>query len=180
MQAVAAEQEEIRGQLEEVRKIAATLDPSQGSNKNRKRRFGRLQKRLRNSGDAVRMQMAVMMAAWLVGLFAGGDLAGLPVDNLELERWFRKPKGHARRIHGRSHAGVRIVQEGATLALVLDAHDSHEGPFTGEDLVAYREAQPPPDEQEALRRRKVMRKARSKKKRPDLLAELEPRYRDAS
>jgi hypothetical protein len=180
VQAVAAEQEVIRGQVEEVRKIAATLDPSQGNNKNRMRRYKRLQKRLEKSGDPARMQMAVMMAAFMVGVFAGGDLSGLPVDNLELERWFRKPKGHARRIHGHSHAGVRIVQEGATLALVLDAHSSHEGPFTGEELMAYREAQPPPDEQEALRRRKVMRKARSKKKRPRLLAELEQRYLDAS
>ncbi len=180
MSAVAAEQEVIRGQVEEVRKIAATLDPSQGNSKNRKRRFGRLQKRLAQSGDAVRRQMAVTMAAFLVGLFAGGDLPGLPVDNLELERWFRKPKGHARRIHGRSHAGVGIVQEGATLVLVLDAHGNQDGPFRGEDLVAYREAQPPPDEQEALRRRKVMRKARSKKKRRRLLAELEQRYLDAA
>jgi hypothetical protein len=170
----------IREQVAEVRKIAATLDPRQGNSKNRKRRFGRLQKRLAQSGDPVRRQMAVVMAAFLVGLFAGGDLAGLPVDNLELERWFRKPKGHARRIHGHSHAGVRIVQEGATLALVLDAQGSRDGPFTGEDLVAYREAQPPPDEQQALHRRKVMRKARSKKKRLGLLTELEQRYRDAS
>ena len=37
-------------------------------------------------------------------------------------------------------------------------------------------AKPPVDEQEAVSRRKVMRKARSKKKRPLLLAELERRY----
>jgi hypothetical protein len=32
--------------------------------------------------------MAVVMAAFLVGLFAGGDVEGLPEENLELERWF--------------------------------------------------------------------------------------------
>ena len=38
------------------------------------------------------------------------------------------------------------------------------------------DARPPADEQEAIKRRKVMRKARSNKKRPALLASLELRY----
>ena len=62
----------------------------------------------------------------------------------------------------------------------MDAHVGHAGPFTAAELVAYRGAQPPVDEQEAVRRRKVMRKARSKKKRPLLLAELERRYINGS
>ena len=49
-------------------------------------------------------------------------------DNLDLERWFRLPKGHERRIHGHRHAGVRIVQEGPTLVHALDAH--HDPPRT--------------------------------------------------
>jgi len=180
LQAVAAEQVLIREQVKEVQRIAATLDPKRGDSATRQKRFRRLRKRLKGSGDPVRVQMAVVMAAFLVGLFAGGDLEGLPVDNLDLERWFRRPKGHERRIHGRRHAGVRIVQEGATLVLVLDAHAGHADPFTAAELVPYRAAKPPPDEQEAVRRRKVMRKARSKKKRRLLLAELERRYSDAS
>jgi hypothetical protein len=180
LQAVAAEQVQIREQVKEVQRIAATLDPKRGDSATRQKRFRRLRKRLKGSGDPVRVQMAVVMAAFLVGLFAGGDLEGLPVDNLDLERWFRRPKGHERRIHGHRHAGVRIVQEGATLVLVLDAHAGHADPFTAAELVPYRAAKPPPDEQEAVRRRKVMRKARSKKKRRMLLAELERRYSDAS
>ena len=180
LQAVAAEQVQIREQVKEVQRIAATLDPKRGDSAMRQKRFRRLRKRLKGSGDPVRVQMAVVMAAFLVGLFAGGDLEGLPVDNLDLERWFRRPKGHERRIHGHRHAGVRIVQEGATLVLVLDAHAGHADPFTAAELVPYRAAKPPPDEQEAVRRRKVMRKARSKKKRRMLLAELERRYSDAS
>jgi hypothetical protein len=43
-------------------------------------------------------------------------------------------------------------------------------------LVGYRNAQRPADEQAAVARRKIMRKARSKKKRPQLLADLERRY----
>lgn len=180
LEAVAAEQEAIRGQVGEVRKIAATLDPSRGSAARRRRRFRRLRRRLAASADPVRRQMAAVMAAFLVGLFAGGDAADWLQDNLELERWFRLPKGHERRIHGRRHAGVRLVQEGATLLPVLDAHRGREQPFGVEELVGYRQAQPPPDQQEALRRRQVMRRARSKKKRGQLLAELEQRYREGS
>jgi hypothetical protein len=94
----------------------------------------------------------------------------------------RPPGAHRRtgRIHGRRHAGVRLVQEGATLLPVLDAHRGREQPFGVEELVGYRQAQPPPDQHEALRRRQVMRRARSKKKRGQLLAELEQRYREGS
>jgi hypothetical protein len=180
LEAVAPEQERVRGQVEEVCQIAATLDPERGTRAQRRRRFRRLQQRLAGSADPVRQQMAGVMVAFLVGLFAGGDVADLPQDNLELERWFRLPKGHERRIHGRRHAGVRLVQEGATLLPVLDAHRGRDQPFGVEELADYRQAQPPPDQQEALRRRKVMRRARSKKKRGQLLAELEQRYRDGS
>ena len=82
---------------------------------------------------------------------------------LELERWFRLPKGHERKIHGRCHAGVRIVQEGATLLLVLNAHERHPEPFTAQDLLPYRNAKEPADQTQSIQRRKVMRKARSPK-----------------
>jgi hypothetical protein len=162
-----------------VKRVAATLDPSKGSAMQRKKRFGQLRRRLKRSGDPVRVQMAVVMAAFLVGLFAGPAVAEEIVDNLDLERWFRLPKGHERRIHGRKHAGVRLVQQGATLMPVLDAHKGKEQPYQAEQLLDYREAQLPKQEQEALQRRKVMRRARSKKQRGDLLAELERRYRSA-
>jgi hypothetical protein len=89
--------------------------------------------------------------------------AEAPWDNLELERWFRRPKGHERRIHGRRHAGVRIVQEGPTTLLALDAHRVHPEPFCALDLLPYRNAKGPTDQTEAIERRKVMRKARSPK-----------------
>jgi hypothetical protein len=172
---VAEEQATIRGHVEEVARRAATLDEEGGTRGNRKKRFQRLQKRLASRGDAMRVGMGVMMAAFAAGLFAGGNLRELPRDNLDLERWFRLPKGHERRINGRRHAGVRLVQEGATLMPVLDAH--REGRvFTADQLLGYRDAELPTDEQEAIARRKVMRKARSKKKRPALLASLERRY----
>jgi hypothetical protein len=122
--------------------------------------------------------MAQVMISFLAGLFVGGAKFEAIRDNLDLERWFRLPKGHERRIHGRRHAGIRIVQDGPTLILALDAHVAHPGLFTAEELMPYRTARLPACQHEALQRRTIMRKARSKKKRPILLAELERRYRE--
>jgi len=33
-----------------------------------------------------------MMSSFEPGLFVGGEAADLPVDNLDLERWFKGPK----------------------------------------------------------------------------------------
>jgi hypothetical protein len=173
---VAAEQEQIKEYVKEVKRVEATLDPNKGSSKQRKRRFGQLRRRLERSGDPVRIQMAVVMVAFTAGLFCGPEVDQEIRDNLELERWFRLPKGHERRIHGRKHAGVRLVQEGATLMPALDAHKDREEPYKAQELLDYKNARPPKQEQEARHRRKVMRRARSKKQRPILLAELERRY----
>ena len=173
------EQEQIKEYVKEVKRVEATLDPSKGSGEQRKKRFARLKRRLKKSGDPVRIQMAVVMVAFSAGLFAGPEVDQEIRDNLDLERWFRLPKGHHRRTHGRKHAGVRLVQEGATLLPALDAHKDREEPFKAEELLNYKDAKPPKQEQEAMQRRKVMRRARSKKQRPILLAELERRYRDA-
>jgi hypothetical protein len=176
LQGVAQDQEQIKEYVQEVKRVEATLDPSKGSVEQRKKRFHRLKRRLKKSRDAVRMQMALVMAGFTAGLFAGPEVDQEIRDNLDLERWFRLPKGHERRIHGRKHAGVRLVQEGATLMPALDAHKDKEEPYKVEELLGYKDAKPPKQEQEAMHRRKVMRCARSKKQRPLLLAELERRY----
>jgi len=80
------------------------------------------------------------------------------MDNLDLERWFKGPKGHERRIHGHRHAGVRIVRQGPTLMLALDAHVHHKEPFTVDDLTPYRLAGVPQSQQEAVKRGKIMRR----------------------
>lgn len=176
VQAVAEDQEKIKEHVKEVKRVAATLEPSTGSSKQRQQRFDRLRRRLQRSDDAVRTQMAVVMVAFSVGLFAGAEVDQEIRDNLDLERWFRLPKGHERRIHGHKHAGVRLVQEGATLMPTLDAHKERDKPFAVNDLLGYKDAKPPQQEQQAMHRRKIMRRARSKKQRPVLLAELEQRY----
>jgi hypothetical protein len=132
-----------------------------------------------HSEDSIRPTMARVMISFLAGLFVGEGQFEAIKDNLDLERWFRLPKSHERRIHGHRHAGVRIVQEGPTLVHALDAHVAHPEPFTVEDLLPYRTAREPPSQKQAMERRKIMRKARSPKKRPLLLADLERRYRES-
>ena len=131
------------------------------------------------STDPVQQQFAKVMSRFAPGLFVGGEAADFPEDNVDLERWFKRPKGHERRIHGRRHAGVRLVQQGPTLMLALDAHVHHNDPFTVDDLEPYRHSRVPASQQEAVERGKIMRQARSRKKRSVLLADLEKRYCNA-
>jgi len=155
-------------QVAEIAKVAATLEEDSGGRKERRQAYEKLQREYKGKGDDDEFyeHLARMMLDWEPGLFVGPRAKkgekGLR-DNLELERWFRKPKRHERKIHGRQHAGVRIVQEGATLVLVLDAHDAHDGPFTAAELLPYWPAEEPLEQQEAIQRRKIMRQARSKK-----------------
>lgn len=136
--------------------------------------------RFERKQNPIHQQMVQVMTSFLAGLFVGEGKFEQIRDNLDLERWFRLPKSHERRIHGHRHAGIRIVLEGPTLVHALDAHAVHPEPFTAEDLLPYRTAREPPCQTQALNRRKIMRKARSKKKRPVLLADLERRYRESS
>lgn len=173
---VAATQKQVAGYVVTTREVDALLDPATGRCAKRKQAFGALERKLLADADPIRKQMGRLMASFKPGLFAGGDRGDWPRDNLDLERWFRLPKGHERRIHGRCHAGVRIVQEGATMMLALDAHRHHPQPFTEEELRPYRAADVPNSQKEVIHRRKVMRAARSTKKRAGLLRILEERY----
>jgi hypothetical protein len=156
--------------------VAATLDPAAGRSAARQDDFDAILRRLEDDGDPVHKHMTNSMGSFHTGLFAGGDDLAAVQDNLELERWFRLAKGHERRIHGHRHAGVRVVQEGATMVHALDAHLTHPDPFVVEDLLPYRSAREPECQRQAIHRRGIMRKARSKTKRPKLLEELERRY----
>ena len=174
---VSPAQKEVARYVATIRKVNATLDPETNRCATRKRIFSALARELLlDTDDAIHQHMSHLMVSFSAGLFVGGARADWPCDNLDLERWFRLPKGHERRIHGRCHAGVRIVQEGETMLLALDAHRLHPQPFTEADLRAYRDAEPPKTQSEAIRRRKIMRAARSTKKRAALLRSLEKRY----
>jgi hypothetical protein len=163
---VAEVQEEhliVRQHLQEIQRVAATLTSANGTAAVRQTQFTRLQEEFAGLDTPFYQHVAGVMAGFAAGLFVGGETLPCLQDNLDLERWFRQPKGHERRIHGHRHAGVRIVQEGPTLLLALDAHMTHPEPFTAHDLEPYQDASAPPCQVEALQRRKIMRKARSKK-----------------
>lgn len=164
---VEQEQQEIRAEVEEIAEVVSTLEESTGTRKERRSKFKKLQRSYQKEGGSFFGPMARVMLSFMAGLFVGPrakkeEEKGLR-DNLDLERFFRKPKGHARRIHGHKHSGTRIVEEGATLVLVLDAHQSHPEAFGCQELLEYCDAEAPEHEREALERRKLMRKGRSKK-----------------
>lgn len=167
--------------IPDLRAVDSTLRASdEATEEERKAQFVTLWQAWEASADPVQQHFAKVMSSFAPGLFVGGEAADFPEDNLDLERWFKRPKGHERRIHGRRHVGVRLVQQGPTLLLALDAHVDHDGPFTVDDLEPYRHNRVPASQQEALGRGKIMRKARSRKNRHDLLADLEKRYLNSS
>jgi len=165
---------------QDLQAVAGILGPSATATRaEREARFISLQQEWKSSADPVEPHCAKMMSGFAPGVFVGGETAEFPADNLDLERWFKGPKGHERRIHGHCHAGVRIVRQGPTLMLALDAHVHHDGPFTVDDLEPYGHARVPESQQQAVDRGKIMRQARSRKKRPVLLTDLEKRYLNA-
>ena len=174
------QQEVIREYVGVIAEVAATLEPGTEDITERQEQFEALIDRFEATEDPIRHGMAAVMLSFLDGLFVGEEDYEAIRDNLDLERWFRLPKSHERRIHGHRHAGIRLVLEGPTLVHALDAHAAHPEPFTVDDLLPYRAAREPPCQTEARNRRTIMRKARSPKKRPLLLAELERRYREGS
>ena len=178
LEEVQEKQEVVREYVAVIAEVAAALEPGTEDITEREEKFEALIDRFEATEDPIRHGMAAVMLSFLAGLFVGEEEYEAIKDNLDLERWFRLPKSHERRIHGRRHAGIRLVLEGPTLVHALDAHSTHPGPFTAEDLLSYRTAREPPCQTEARNRRTIMRKARSKRNRPLLLAELERRYRE--
>ncbi len=172
---------QVKAYVQDLQAVDSTLRPSdEVTGREREVRFRLLEEAWQSSADPVHQHFATMLSRFEPGLFVGGEAADFPADNVDLERWFKRPKGHERRIHGRRHAGIRIVQQGPTLMLALDAHVHHDGPFTADDLQPYGHARVPASQQQAVERGKIMRKARSYKKRHDLLADLERRYCNSS
>ena len=167
--------------VQDLRTVEGILKPNdEATGEEREAQFVSLWQEWEASVDPIHQQFAKVMSSFEPGLFVGGEGADVPADNLDLERWFKRPKGHERRIHGRRHAGVRLVQQGPTLMLALDAHVHHNGPFTVDDLEPYRHSRVPASQQEAIERGQIMRKARSRKTRHVLLADLEKQYLNSS
>jgi len=152
---VKEEQDALRMYVEDVRAVKDTLDLKTGPVKDRKKQFKNLYKQFFAREDSIYQYMAGLMERFSKGLFVTGDNPDLPRDNLDLERFFKVPKGHERKIHGRRHAGIRIVVEGATLIPTLDAHLLHPRPFLAKDLISYAKAEIPEVQKAALARKKT-------------------------
>jgi hypothetical protein len=97
------EQKEIKKYVKEIEFVTNTLDSETGTAKKRLAKFRRLKLRLSMSKDSVKNHMSEIMHSFEAGLFVGDDNLSIPEDNLDLERWFKKPKGHERKIHGHKH-----------------------------------------------------------------------------
>jgi len=167
--------------VKDLQAVESTLRPSdEATEEEREGQFVLLREAWQSSAAPMHQQFAQVMSSFQPGVFVGGEAADFPEDYVDLERWFKHPKGHERRIHGRRHAGVRIVQQGPTLMLALDAHIHHDGPFTVNDLQPYGHSRVPASQQQAVARGKIMCKARSRKQPCDLLADLEKRYLNSS
>jgi len=155
----------VRSYTKDVCRVIELLSPDAGDAADREQQFEQLQQAFANrSEDMVFVQMSKLMKSFQRGLFVGEEIADLPRDNLALERWFRHPKSHERKIHGHQHAGIRLVQEGPTLLPTLDAHLLRSGLFTPDELMPYADASIPASQAAARDRHRIMVKARSQKK----------------
>ncbi len=154
----------VRRYTRQVRQVMTLLTSEDGLPlAKRKSRFtAKLEEFQCREDDGVYAHFAKVMASFRPGLFVRATLASYPRDNLDLERWFRCPKSHERRIHGHRHAGIRIVRDGPTLIPTLDTHASHPQVFSREDLFPFRFASPPPSQVAARHRHIIMRQSRSK------------------
>jgi hypothetical protein len=157
------EKRHIEEYVNDIKRVFETLNPDNGTLAARQVEFQDLTVQLAQTKDSITLHMSDMMQNFEGGLFVGSDGLDIPRDNLALERWFKKPKGHERRIHGHQHAGIRIVCEGPTLLPALDAHLSRTAPFIYQELLPYVEAKAPESQIKSLERQRIMKKASSKK-----------------
>ncbi len=146
-----------------VKRVFETVNPDNGLRATRQAQFQHLTVQFATDADPITTHMSDIMKSFEVGLFVGSDDSDIPGDNLDLERWFKTPKGHERRIHGHQHVGTRMVCEGPTLLPALDAHLTQTTPFTFQDLLPYVQAEAPESQRRSLDRHRIMKQARSKK-----------------
>ena len=98
---------------QDLQAVDAPLQRSDvGTAAERREQFLSLQEAWQSSLEPVHQHFTKTMSSFEPGVFVGGEATDFPTDNLDLERWFKGPKGHERRIHGHRHAGVRIVRQG--------------------------------------------------------------------
>jgi len=127
----------VRQQRQEIERVAATLTCANGSATERQAQFTRLQEEFAGLDTPFYHHVAGVMASFAAGLFVGGDTLPFLQDNLDLERWFRKPKGHERRIHGHRHAGCASCRKAPRSCWPWTLNVTHPEPFIAHDLARY-------------------------------------------
>jgi hypothetical protein len=149
--------------IETITRVWKTLDSSQGKLTERRAQFDRIRTQCAKSHEPINVTMSTVMKNFAPGLFVGSDDEELPGDNLDLERWIKRPKGHERHLHGHEHVGRRLVYEGPTLLPAFDAHLTRTGPFLYHELLPYVDVDVPESQRKAVERHRIMAKASSKK-----------------
>jgi len=162
----------------EIERVAATLTCANGSATERQAQFTRLQEEFAGLDNPFYHHVAGVMASFAAGLFVGGDTLPFLQDNLDLERWFRKPKDTSDASTGTGMQGCASCRKAPRSCWPWTLIVTHPEPFIAHDLARYQNVSAPACQVKAIHRRKVMRTARSKK-RVLLLTTLERRYLNA-
>ena len=153
--------------VQDLRAVDGLLKPNdEATGEEREAQFVSLWQEWEASVDPMHQQFAKVMSSFEPGLFVGGEGADVPADKVEVAPWCTRPTGPERRMHGRRHAGVRLVQQGPTRRLALAAPVHHHGPCTGNALEPDRHRRVPARQQEALEHGKIMRPSAVPKETP--------------
>ena len=103
---------QVKAYVQDLQAVDRTLRPNdETTGEAREAQFILRRQAWESSADPMHQHFAKVMSSFEAGLFVGGESADFPADNLDLERWFKRPKGHERRLHGRRHAGVRLCNK---------------------------------------------------------------------
>jgi hypothetical protein len=105
---------QVKAYVQDLQAVDRTLKPNDEiTGEEREAQFILRRQEWEASVDPIYQHFAKMMSSFEPGLFVGGESADFPADNLDLERWFKRPKGHERRLHGRRHATRSDIAVGA-------------------------------------------------------------------
>ena len=167
----------IRDYVEVIEEVAATLEPGAEDCTERQEKFEALIDRFEATEDPIHQHMAAVMVSFLAGLFVG---EGSSKRSWTTSIWSggfacrRATSGGSTAIATR---GFGWSWKGRRWCMRWTRTTATPGRSRWRP-AALSNSREPPCQTEARDRRKIMRKARSKTKRPILLAELERRYRE--
>ena len=81
--------------VQDLRAVDGLLKPSdEATGEERETQFVSLWQEWEASVDPIHQQFAKVISRFAPGLFVGGEVADWLADHVDLERWFKRPKGH--------------------------------------------------------------------------------------